>query len=736
MLTGYTDKVSAAPGERIEFKLSSDEAFDLTLVRLIQGDATEAGPGYLEEELDASCNGCYPAQVQRTDPGSFVRVDDRGCEHPTGGLTLMAWVRPTSPGKERQGVLTRWSADGTGYGLELVRGVPCFAMQFGDQRLEVRSPVSVTADWWQVLAAGFDARSGRLFLWHAVHDPLRRLERGAYAETRRSFVELPEKIDSPMLIGAAASADGTGALMNGQIAMPRWLGHLLTEEDMRSLAQAPRLAASPDGQLGAWDLGPARPSTLVLDHSPRARHGVAINNPARGVRSHLWDGSADHPAQAPDHYSSMHFHADDLSDAAWETTATLVIPPDLTSGVYAARLRTRTAEDHIPFVVRPGPEAAARVCVVLPTLTYLAYANERFYRHPSIDWSEASDRPLRLDPVDRGIKAHPEFGPSLYDLHSDGSINFYSSRLRPILNYRPKVVAYWTDAGRHFVADLYLLSWLHREGIPVDVVADEDVDRDGGELLGRYDVVLTGSHPEYATEAMLDAYGEYLAGGGRMMYLGGNGFYWVTTLDPAAPHIMEVRKVESMGNPLPGETHHSQTGTVGGTWRSRGRSSDAWLGIGFSTQGFVAGAPYQRTPASYAPDVSWIFDGVENPEFGDFGLALGAAAGDEMDAAHPEFGTPPQTIVLASSDNARPYYLDLSISFYGYQEHIDRGRRADMTYMDTGHGGAVFAAGSMCWCTSLPCNDYDNEVARITRNVIRRFLRAGDRPDNVSGVRA
>ena len=41
---------------------------------------------------------------------------------------------------------------------------------------------------------------------------------------------------------------------------------------------------------------------------------------------------------------------------------------------------------------------------------------------------------------------------------------------------------------------------------------------------------------------MLDALEGWLDDGGRLMYLGGNGFYWVTSLIPTEPHVLEVRR--------------------------------------------------------------------------------------------------------------------------------------------------------------------------------------------------
>ena len=47
--------------------------------------------------------------------------------------------------------------------------------------------------------------------------------------------------------------------------------------------------------------------------------------------------------------------------------------------------------------------------------------------------------------------------------------------------------------------------------------------------------------------------------------------------------------------------------------------------------------------------------------------------------------------------------------------------RADMVFFETGAGGGVFSTGSIAWCGALSHNGYDNNVSRITGNVLRRF---------------
>jgi len=48
--------------------------------------------------------------------------------------------------------------------------------------------------------------------------------------------------------------------------------------------------------------------------------------------------------------------------------------------------------------------------------------------------------------------------------------------------------------------------------------------------------------------------------------------------------------------------------------------------------------------------------------------------------------------------------------------------RADMVFFETPAGGAVFSTGSIGWAASLAHAGYSNEVARITANVLRRFI--------------
>ena len=130
------------------------------------------------------------------------------------------------------------------------------------------------------------------------------------------------------------------------------------------------------------------------------------------------------------------------------------------------------------------------------------------------------------------------------------------------------------SGARHFPADTHLIDWLTVKGFAFDVITDHDLDREGAALLRPYRAVVTGSHPEYHTRNTLDALQNYIDGGGRLAYLGGNGFYWRIATSPAIPDVLEIRRAEGgirAWAAEPCEYFHALDGGYGGLWRRNGR---------------------------------------------------------------------------------------------------------------------------------------------------------------------
>src|SRR5205807_1915747 len=76
-------------------------------------------------------------------------------------------------------------------------------------------------------------------------------------------------------------------------------------------------------------------------------------------------------------------------------------------------------------------------------------------------------------------------------------------------------------------------------------ITDDDLHREGLALLAPYRAILTGAHPEYLSTAMWDAIAAYLQQGGRLMYMGGNGFYWRAAFRGDDTTAIEVRRGET-----------------------------------------------------------------------------------------------------------------------------------------------------------------------------------------------
>ena len=115
----------------------------------------------------------------------------------------------------------------------------------------------------------------------------------------------------------------------------------------------------------------------------------------------------------------------------------------------------------------------------------------------------------------------------------------------------------------------------------------------------------------------------------------------------------------------------------------------------------------------------------EGATFGNYGLSGNGAAGQELDRFDVSLGSPKHAVVLASSvnhtDNMVLATEELGPTHWMIGGSENSNVRSDIVFFETSGGGAVFSVGSISWCTSLPINGYDNDVARITRNVLERF---------------
>ena len=734
-LAGYADRLSARPGQTLRFHVANATGAPVvaSVVRVHCADPNPAIGGVRTEPVGIDVTILAEPGPQTVPAGSYAVLGPVGLLHQVSDCTVSLRIHPTLALARRQVVLSCLDDDGAGIALELTPALTLRATigtSAGPATVETRSPVALQA--WTDVTLVVDA-AARLLTLTATP-----LAYPAAVQTARTALAAAPALEAPSRRLSLASASDTAPVdsFNGRLEQPVLLARALPAG-----GGAPAMPAVDDQDcLGAWDFALDMHTQRVIDTGPHGHHGVLVNTPTRAVCGASWTGQEHCFRHAPAHYGAIHFHDDDLDDCRWPATHAVTLPEGLKSDAYALLLQAGAAQENIPFfVVPPKGQATAKIAVLVSTYTYTVYGN-----HARPEWVNDQAWRAALVAQNQAWGAYPhnpgehrDYGLSTYNYHTDGSGIALVSWRRPMLNLRVGYVTYpYPDIRgsglRHYPADSHLLLWLAHMGHAFDLITDDELHHEGAALLANYKTVVTGSHPEYHTPQMLDALQAYRDTGGKLVYLGGNGFYWKIALDPARDGVIEIRRGEGgirAWAAEPGEYHNQFDAQYGGLWRRNARPPQKLVGVGFTAQGNFVGSHYRIDPAARSnPQVSWIFDGVTADTVGGEGFSGHGAAGFELDRVDKRLGSPANAVVVARSENHPP---DAPWMLVPEEQltHITTipGQphkaliRADMTWFDCPGGGAVFAVGSITFCGSLPVNQCDNDISRILDNVLRRF---------------
>jgi N,N-dimethylformamidase len=726
-LVGYTNRLSARPGESIEFKLSYQDSASASreqiepentlntrdyvntwLSQSICADPNPKGPGIKERAADEWYKPTKVAVTQQE-----IRIGSHGItEHPiplcdASQVTLSARIFPTLRSESIQSVISYGALslciDSTGV---LACNIGTMRIQC-KQRLRLRHWTSVSVDL---------KREGTDFVVDIQWGEIDNRSGSSPGEQHNANIAAPmiDQIlaESQLIVVAGMQRDTVVThYFNGKIEAPSVIIAYTDSSLNRTLE---------------WDFSADMSSRSVADMHSQSLPLKLVNYPTRAMTSSAWKGQEMCWRHAPKLYSAIHFHEDDVVDFEWDTTFEWSVPENMPSGVYVMRISDGVHEDAMPFYVcAPKHKPAHKLCVLAPTFTYAIYGN-----HARPDWEPAwQGRDSECGAYPYNPAEYPGYGQSTYNYHSDGSGICHASHRRPLLNLRPGYITFGNadcSGLRHFQADSHLFAWLDAKNIDFDVITDRELHEEGLDALSGYEHVMTTSHPEYHTAETLDALTQYRDTGGHLSYLGGNGFYWRIALHPEQTDILEIRRAEDgirAWAAEPGEYYQAFDGQYGGLWRRNGRPPQALCGLGFSAQGQFNGSYYRKKPVG--TELEWIFNGIDDDIIGNFGLSGGGAAGFELDRADVLLGTPENATVLATSENHGQDFIlvpEEMLTHITTLPGVDSKEliRADIIWFDVEGGGSVFSVGSITFCGSLPHNQFENSISRLLHNVIQQ----------------
>lgn len=757
-IVGYSSQWSVRAGDTLDIMASTldkEATFKASLVKVINGDdLTRYHDMFSTPEVSADFSGEYQGKVQPLNLGSYVQVTNTGSLDNLTSFSVGAWIYPTFDPTEytppdlnnidpfspptlniatsivNQTIVSRYDeSTKTGWALQLNKNYQLeFIVGDGSGKVTTIHTNDKINDWaWTYVGVSYDAKSNKVKLYgfgkpYAPGDQFAATTVEKYGKVSSIIQKGPLRIAATRAGKGAAKAtfEKPGSVFTGRIQDVRISKRAFSGKELEQLSaeKAPKKLA--ESLVANFDFAKGIKTKTITDISREKLTGELVNIGERAVRGRFWDRSTIRWTDNPDSYDAISFFPDDLYDAQWESSLSYTVPKNLDSGIYAVKLTRGEFSDYVPFfVAAPKNKPQAKMAIWLSDYNYLAYANM------SIGVTAAKNYPgQNLSERDsRFMLKHLEYATGgVYNQHVDGNYYIYGSRLRPEMGTKVS-----SNIAYNFSADTHITALLEHEGIAYDIITDELVAKEGLALLQQYQLIISSTHHEYVTSSSLDDLSEYTAQGGRFIYAGANGFFWAVDENPAFPGALESRNFSTIGD------RYLTSGLQGGLMVETGRLPGGVIGTETSGMVFNGSSGYKKTDDAKNPRASWIFKGTkEGASFGrDYGIdrVHGGAAGLEIDRFNPSNGVPRHALVLATSEELKRTIEDVKLGTLPLTiaYHPSKGEpwaQADVVFFETPKGGAVFATGSIAWMGSAIANNFNNDVATITTNVIKRFLDA------------
>ena len=369
-IIGYVDPLIVSPGACVAVKISCHQpTFSSKILRLLAGFDHPDAPPVAHQLIQSIPQQSHQGNPQFSRTGSFIHITSWGGTtlSDIDSLSIRFWCQATLPeGTDHEQFLFSSFDDSASTGFA------CFLDEIGDVRARIGGPEKTQE-------VSFSIKLSR-HQWYHVTFAINRLTRKVQLRAQAKTAGIGE---------APLSFEQEKAL--AEVAQIASLKPLVIASDSidNIVAQHPRRSATFNGKIDGFTLETILDGMIetmldfdffldissdkVHDVSGKHRHGTLMNAPARAVTSHDWDAGHNDWTRASYGYGAIHFHDDDLDDAAWETSFEVQIPPSLRSGCYGVHVDDGVTRDIIPFFVRPDMNTgkAPPVALIMPTFTYM-----------------------------------------------------------------------------------------------------------------------------------------------------------------------------------------------------------------------------------------------------------------------------------------------------------------------------------------------------------------------------
>lgn len=498
-LAGYTDRLSARPGDTVKFHLSSLAAkpkddssigaqpsftpVSVKLTRSICADPNPKGPGIIEEDASQWFPPTDDIQVpyQKIPRGSYAQTKSnvslrlspcQSLSTPSDGaifdfiskISVSIWFFPTLFMNSR--ITSKHNAPP--FQILWQWGDHCRVVVTPSGHLEAppigrdgfcRTDLPLKLHRWYRIEYTMEleenrTRTCRLKVDNKLDGNNRIID---HASARESFVPLESfsSIEAPFEL----AKHGT---LNGRLEDPsiRVTGILASSSPASTSPQKYVLAFwntsvyKSTHYLDPWTI-PFR-SQLIPEKDWGKFSLILHQHPTRAIKGRNWDGSELCWRHDPSQYGAIHFHDDDVYDFQWDPTFEWIVPQDTPSGVYIMRFQDGSQnQEAVPIFVCPpkqSTEAAEfmrktkkKLAVVIPTFTYVMYGN---HARPDFEkelWMTRCQSSPGSYPHNPSV--YPAYGWSTYNFHSDSSGIHFASHLRPLFNLRPGYITFSRVGG-------------------------------------------------------------------------------------------------------------------------------------------------------------------------------------------------------------------------------------------------------------------------------------------------